>query len=274
MRFKKYLLTEKTYRIGADVDLIYKKTFAKYEKIFKKGDFRKFIKAVQSADNVGNGKFGFGVIKSSELKSRDCRIAHDLNPIKIQCGLLGGNFYKPKTKTIQVSLNSNAVNLIILQKAKSIDDILSILGSSNQIERFNSEFDAKSLKGSIYHELSHWINDSIHNFHITKMLKKASELDKISILQRDGSNLFTDYEIDAQVHAIKQLKREFNKSWDLLSWQDIIQIKPSFIVIKQQLKRSTPKVQKDYHKRMIKRSNREQLLGKLMQKTFIKDMIQ
>jgi len=274
MRFKKYLLNEKTARIGADVDMIYKLSFLKYEKIFKKDDLQLFIKEIQSTNNIGNGQFIFNTFNSSILKSRDCRMAHDINPINIQCGLLNGNFYRPIDKMIQISLNMSATNILIMHKIKNIDDLSKVIKNSDILERIQSEFDGKSIKGSIYHELSHWIDDSKHNFHITKMIKKASELQSTDIMKKDGSVVFTDYEIEAQVHAIKQLKREFNKSWDFITWNDIIQFKPSFDVIKNQLKQSKPIVQKNYYQRLIKRLNREKLLGKLMQKTFKKYMLQ
>jgi len=275
MRFRKYLLTEKTAQIGADVDMIFKKAFLKYEKIFKKDDMRGFIKAMQSTNSLGGGKFVFVDIKSSELKSRDGRIAHDINPVRIRCGLLDGSSYVPSLNLINISLNMNATGLMILNKVKTIKDVEALMPmEADLFERFKNEFSGKSIKGSIYHELAHWIDDSKHNFHITKGLKKSAEIGNTDNMKRDGSNLFTDYEIEAQVHAIKQLKREFNKSWDVLSWNDIIQFKPSFNVIKTELHRSGSKVQKNYHKRMVKRLNREKLLGKLMQKTFVRDMIQ
>ena len=131
------------------------------------------------------------------------------------------------------------------------------------------------IKNTIFYEIDQDGGD-VANYDIDEITD--SEFKKMKMIIEDKMIKIDmkrrDYEIDAQVHAIKQLKRDFNKSWDFLSWHDIVQFKPSFDVIRNQLKQSTPKVQKDYFKRMTKRLNREKLLGKLMQKTFMRDMIQ
>jgi hypothetical protein len=56
-----------------------------------------------------------------------------------------------------------------------------------------------------------------HNQHISKKLQKSKETHDISVLQKHGTTLFTDYEIDAQVHALKQIKRNYKKEWDNLT---------------------------------------------------------
>jgi hypothetical protein len=140
------------------------------------------------------------------------------------------------------------------------------------MKQFFNEVSPASIKGTIYHELSHWISDSIYNRNISKRLEIAQQSGKLDILTKYGSNLFTDYELDAQVHAIKQLKRDYKKDWDKLTWSDIIEKKGSFDVIFKRLKTLNTRDQEEYFKRMIKRLNREGLLGKKLRNSFIKAM--
>jgi len=264
MRFRQYL-NEKTYKISTDVDLIYNKYFKKILKPIQKGDIKTFMSMLDKTRTIG-GEYSFGNIESSKLKSKQSKIASDTNPVDIKMGVFdAGSFYRPSKNMIYLSLNKNVIS--ILSTCVEIDDVKRRLGNK-VAERFLNELSEGSMKGSIYHELSHWLNDTFHNFNITKRLDKAQKVQDMSIMQKGGSVLFTDYEIDAQVHAIKQLKRVYKKEWDTITWDKIVQYKASFNVIFDQLKRSPAKIQKSYMKTMLKRLNREKLLGKAMQRTF------
>jgi hypothetical protein len=268
MKFYNYL-NEKTYAIGADVDYIYNKAFKKIVKDFEK-DWKKTIDYLITERT-------FITIPSTDLKSRQSKKASEIKPILIFCGSFSrGNFYRPAYNEISLSINRNAVQYIY-DKSKFYDNLKEIVDMLPQPSRKSiiNSFKEADIKGTIYHELSHWLNDVFHNQHISKKLQKSKETHDISVLQKHGTTLFTDYEIDAQVHALKQIKRNYKKEWDNLTWMDIIEIKSSFEVIFKQLKSSSKKVQEEYRKNLTKRLNREKLLGRAMQVSFydaIKDI--
>lgn len=255
-RFLEYI-NEKTYRIGGDVDYIYKKLFQPYMKLLP--DIDKFINKVNKSNSV------FGEMNSDELKSKDCKKAHKENPILITAGVFNTSSYTPSKSLIKLALNYSVID--VLNKHRSKEEIESMIGSATS-KRFFNELSEPNIKGTIYHELSHWINDTIHNRHISKRLDKSLQFDDLSILLKYGSTLFTDYEIDAQVHAIKQLKRNYKKNWDKLSWMDIVSLKGNFNVIFTKLKTINKKEQTAYFKALTKRLNRENLLGKGLKNTF------
>jgi len=250
MRFKKYL-TEKTFAIGADVDYIYKNFF------------KKFVNTVNKNPNKVKD-FPVTKFSSSELKSKKAQMAHKENPVTIYTGVFDTSAYYPFESKITLSLNKS---VIILLKSHSIEEIKRMLGDK-EFKRFMNEMTPGSIKGTIYHELSHWISDTLYDKNITKRIIKAKEKNTYTPMVKFGETYFTDYELDAQVHAIKQLKRDYSKEWNDLTWDDIITKKSSFNVIGKALKKASKEAREDYRKRMIKRLNREKLLGKGMMNTF------
>ena len=265
MKFKQYLLLEKTYAIGADVDLIYKKYFKKIINTFNKKDieiFRNLLKKYYK-----NGEWYFGKMLSANLKSKVAKKANILNPVNIYLGVTkDSSNYTPEKKMINISLNKNAVDIIAKENMKQFKANL----DNDTWERFNNELSPSAIKSTIYHELSHWLNDTLHNQNITKRIVKTKELKSIKPLQRFNKIDFSDFELDAQIHALKQLKRDYKKEWDNLSWKDIAQKKPFFDVWFDELRSATPQVQNKIHQLMIKRLNRENLLGKKMRTTFMR----
>lgn len=262
-KFLEYL-NEKTFRIGGDVDLVYKKIFHPYIKLLP--NFDMFMDKVNK-DKIKSNEYFFEVIFSHELKTKDCKEAHEVNPIGIKGGIFDTSSYVPSLSLIKLSLNIGVIN--ILQQNRSKESIENLIGTAVS-KRFFNELSPANLKGTIYHELSHWLNDSLHNKNISKRLKKAQQTQNYDILKKHGDAIFTDYELDAQVHAIKQLKRDYRKDWDKLTWYDIIEVKSSFDVIFSRLKHLNSKDQNEYFQRMIKRLNREGLLGKGLRNSFIK----
>ena len=267
MRLLKYL-NEKTFRIGADVDLIYNLFFKELIKTFNKGDLKKFVRELQSNPTTSKGTT-IGEISSISLKSKQGQKAHELNPITIRCGVFSTSSYTPRKQIIHISLNAQAVNIITVHDMKSMEDIEDMFPSPGNVRRFKSEFTSSAIKGTIYHELSHWMNDTFHDRNIAKRIKKWKQSGDIrKLIGKSSDAMFTDFEIDAQVHALKQLKRDYNKIWDSITWKDVEELKPSFAATRDKLTRSLPKEQTRYMKIMLKRLNREKLLGKKLQTTF------
>jgi hypothetical protein len=239
------LLTEKLTNIDDDVILIYNNFFA--------SDITKLENTGIISDDI----FLETKTNTSILKTKEAIIAHELNPCEIWINA-GTNYYYPENKIISISLNSNAIKYVknshnrILKKAIDYQDYdMSIM--------LAKEFTEEKIKGSIHHELAHWIDDTINNRHLTKRLNKAKELNT-----RDIGGIpinATKMEIQAQIHNIKQLHNKYSNIWDNLSFYDMIKYSPPLFLVYLTLKGDTKtKWIRDLKTRM----HREGLLGKNM----------
>jgi hypothetical protein len=259
MKTYKQFLLEHTFRIGKDVDFIYNKTY------------KKFVNAVIKYNKTGGvfPKLPNKIeISSSELKSKDAKNAHKMNPIKIIAfnDPDEGNAYSPVYKSIFLNPNQEVIDLI--KREGGIEQASNVL-YRNQEAAFKDELTEKRIKATIYHELSHWIDDSLHNFHITTMINQVRSNPKNAqkILKQDGADsLDSFYEINAQIHALKQYKRSMNKKlWDRLAFSDVERMFASMNNVSSTLKsRYGVKEYQRWKKEILKRMAREKLLGKNM----------
>jgi hypothetical protein len=248
-----YRLTEKTFNIGKDVDFIYNKFFKKRIDRFRKDD-----------NNLPALGF-YGRLYSGELLSKTSKKAHNNNPVDIDCGAFPeGSFYRPVEKQIYISLNFSAIEFYDRKESLSTNDKRAI----------ENELTEHRIKSTIYHELSHWISDSLYNKYIYTMIARAKNIsetdpngrDKIlKLLKQGGLSIHTtNYEVDAQIHAIKQLKRTFRKGWDYFTFKDLLFKIPSLRMIAKDLYSLGDDVYKEWMKDLTKRMHREKLLGKNM----------
>ena len=138
---------------------------------------------------------------------------------------------------------------------KAVND----LSDYKQKKIFKIEFTEEKIKGSIHHELTHWIDDVFHNRHIEKRINKQVELQT-----RDIGGIpvnATKMEIQGQIHNIKQLYNKYKNNWDVLTFDDILNISPTLNTVNNSL----PSNFKERWIRDLKiRMNREGLLGKNM----------
>jgi len=144
------------------------------------------------------------------------------------------------------------------------------LGSSpvSDYELFLNEITEHKLKATIAHELSHWISDSLYNSQIKKTINLAIKLDKHikEVLRVEDVNM-SYFEIDAQIHGIKQIKRKKNKYWDTYTLTDLFFMYPPLRATTTVLYNKYSKEVLDiWLKNLITRMNRENLLGKNMKK--------
>jgi hypothetical protein len=289
MRFKKYLLLEKTFNISKDVKYIYDKCFDPLVKEIYKHAWSKIGKTFDfndtAVDKILSGKYRsffskikdsndvtYKIIDSSELPSKQAKESNTANPTEIHCGAYSyGNFYRPsetrkasgenvKKSLIQLSLHHNALRLVFRRELKYID--------SSQLRSFYEEFKPARIKSTLAHEVSHWMNDTLHNFHITKLLKTTRELGKPEILKLHKKDVnMTHFEIDAQIHGLKQLKMQHRKDWDTLELKDIYLKYASLRFTAGQIYKEYGKEVGDiWQKMIVKRMAREKLLGKNMKK--------
>jgi len=236
------LVTSKTFQISRDVDVIYNKYF------------KKTIEKIKSNKPLIEKS---SYIDSDKLVSNICKKAHEQNPVTIVAAPISnmGNFYAPSKSIIHLSFNKNVVNLI--RSKGGYDNAIKSL-PEHQVNSFIQEFSLSTMKASIAHELSHWIQDSLHNRHINKKLKIAKEKGFGNI------DVSTPIELDAQIHNFRQLYRKYWKSWDTLSFVDVFKLNPALLSVIRVMIYN--KNFKEWLKKFILRLNREGLLGEKMRK--------
>jgi hypothetical protein len=240
------LLNEKLTDIDDDVNLLYVKYF-EYD-----------VNQLVNTNIITDTMFLKSEIDTSILNSPESIESHKLNPCTIKINF-GSNFYQPSTNIISVSVNSNALNFV---KNESKGDILLAANSlydERQKKSLIHEFTEERIKGSIHHELAHWIDDTLHNRHIAKRLNKAMEL-KDKNIKNIPVNA-TKMEVQAQIHNVKQLHNKHSNTWDLLSFNDMLSYSPPLTSIYNSL---SGDIRKRWVRDLKTRMYREGLLGKNM----------
>jgi 8-oxo-dGTP pyrophosphatase MutT (NUDIX family) len=242
------LLTEKLTNVDSDVDLLYNKYFkTDIDELNKTGIIRKEMFEEYQGDNT------------NILNSEDSIKANETNICELIINNRLGNAYRPSTKTIFLSANRNAINYVLNEFNGDYNDALDSLKGGNQYNSFKMEFTEERIKGSIHHELAHWIDDTNNNQHIYKRTEIASKLGT-----RDINNVPVDstkMEIQGQIHNIKQVYNKYKENWNELSLRDLFNLTPTLNIVFNNLKDS---FKKQWVKDLILRMNRENLLGDKM----------
>jgi hypothetical protein len=291
MRLEQYL-TEKTFNINKDVEYIYNRCFKGLVDEIHKQTGKDVNFDSDAIMRLVNGKYDwffrrvqkneiwieYEQLLSEDLPSKSAKEASKVNPTVIFCGVFKkGNYYVPQESAkqttkgidrsiISLSLNPSALHFALTGGIK--EPAAQAMEVSGQMKSFRQEFKPQRIKATIAHELSHWMNDTFHNYHITNMLKLARELSDLEInkLGKKDVNM-THFEIDAQIHGIKQLKRSISKIWNELEIKDVLfrynSLRHMGTVI---YKGHGKEIGDIWQKLLIKRMSREKLLGKNMRK--------
>jgi len=204
------LLNEALPDVNSDVDLIYNKYF------------RNDISNIKAFNMVDKNMFSRSVTDTSILRSDICVKVHELNPCDIYINH-GGNNYSPINKYINLSVHMGALGLV-LHYDGNLNSAANSVGE-NMRNGFLSEFTERKIKGSIHHELLHWIDDTLNNKHLKKRLDKANEVGVNKYFKGKDINM-SKFEIQAQMGNIIQLKNEFGGDWDIISFKDLINLSP------------------------------------------------
>lgn len=250
-------LNEATYNIDSDVDLVYKVSgMQKFIETFKKSGY----KGGDQYDNLKD-------FDSSILKCPQSVAAHKVNPIRFICAVGGAvNYYDMVNHKIRLSISRDVIDLY-RDEYPTFDSLY-----NDQLETIKSELNEDRIKATIYHELSHWISDSLHNSHLTKLASKALDQEEHGghgDMKLGKYNVGeTYYEIDAQIHGIKQIKRnKTDVEWNSMTLNDLFKLYPSLNVIKNKLKVAPNDNELyDWIRALTTRMSREGLLGKNMTK--------
>ena len=268
MRLQRYLINEKTFKITSEVNGIWNRSFKKY--------IRKWEPESGSPPVYGAGKqirnlqdVEFGFFMSYELKSNEAKAASLVNPALIRAGVYrsGPNYSITSGKLgndkfnsmITLSLNYNAVSIMVSGREGQV--------KPEQFKYSKNEVSEDRIKAMIAHEISHWLNDSLHNWNIRNLVNVALELDKPEMMLMGKENInMTHFEIDALIHGIKQVKSMHKKEWDKFTFKKLREIYTPLWTITNDIRKHPPKVFDVWMRLLVKRMHREKLLGKNMRK--------
>jgi len=236
------LLTEKIFDLDSDVNMIYDKYFKYYIDYVAK--YRKMTDLVK------------GSFKSEELTSKLAKKANEINPVTIiindSKSAYSSSYYNPTEQIISISYNKEAINFVF-DNENSLDVAKTQL-PLNMRNSLEHEFKESVIKGSIHHELAHWIDDTLNNNHIKKTLAKNQN--------KRIKNINTHYlEIQGQIHNVKQLHNEYSEIWDDLTFDELISKSPALNSINNKLNGDLKKM---WLRKLKTRMYRENLLGKNM----------
>ncbi len=243
------LINERLMAVDVDVNMI-------YDKYFKED-----IEKVRATGKVTKEMFLHHELTTSDLISSLSKKANDINPCEIIINR-GLNFYSALNNRISLSINDKMIDFVLYEHGGSIKNAYEYLKVNvpHQTKTFINEFNPSKLKGSIHHELVHWIDDTLHNRHIKKRAKISMETN--TDMTKKGLPINADkIEIQGQIHNVYQLKQEFKEIWDELTFEKLINLSTTLTVVNKQLKGDT---NDNWRKELKTRMYREGLLGKKM----------
>ena len=254
------ILLEKTFQINAAVDFIYKHAFKDTVDAMKKGTW--------------DGNFRYGKMKTTSLPGKAIEKANETNPATIFIHDDGKNIYQPTEGVIRLSLNRQVMDLVRQHGTKEAHSMIRN-SAPQQYKMFKQEFDGTRIKSAIYHELSHWLDDTLHGGHLGKTASsvntayRAGDREKGERIRRrgKGTEFETDYERNAQIHAMKVLKKKLGKEWDEISFERMLHRDASLSNIYNILKKRNDGSYESWKRDILKRMHREKILGDEMTKT-------
>jgi len=262
-----YKLEKRIYNLKKDVDFIYDHAFKEFIQDFHS----ELLKPLEFYGEKSLGRdFKFVTFSTKELKAKECKIADSKLSVPIFCGVFdSGNFFnfsgdKPY---IQLSLHSVLVHSIYSNKIENIKGMKYII-SNTQLKKAKNEFDEGRIKGSIAHELSHWVDGANYDI-FNKIVSKNTELSRQELLKLKNKSVDMSYfEIQGQIHGISELKRKYKKQWNDMSLNDLFNLYTSLSSIANTLyKNYGSDVVLIWSRNLIKRLAREGLLGVNMKLT-------
>ena len=243
------LLNEKLTNIEDDVDML-------YELYFRKG-----VEEVEQTRRINGDTFEQTDTDTSILKNELCVKAHAINPCTIVVNK-ASNHYNPNKKLISIAISLQGANYVINEFGGDLDRAIEEM-DPRQAVTMKKEFTEAKIKGSIHHELVHWLDDTFNNQHIKKRIDKNIKLHNAGeALPFNSVTVNAHYmEIQAQIHNIKQLYNKHSDEWDTLSFEDMIHLSPTLTNTYRSLPYS---LKMEWVKKIKMRMFREGLLGKKM----------
>lgn len=252
-------LLEKLFYIKEQVDYIYKHCFKAFLKSVNTNKVNDTIKQyLANRQSVLLKK-----LTTKDLsKHSEVELANNKQIFAIKCGVFAdGSFVDYDNNIIQISINySNTANRVLAGSFEVFSDS----------RKAKHSIPEERITSTIYHELSHWLSNSLYNGYIVGNIKnrhRKAQSKKMSFddYKKVDTTNTSYFEIDAQIHAIHNLKR-YNKNWDSLTIIELFDLYPSLKDVATEIyqKGKNSKRLNDWLKQLRKRMDREGLLGKSM----------
>jgi hypothetical protein len=251
-------LEEYIYDIDKDVELVFRKLNIPYYLDVLKSFDKSKVKSVFSSINENI----FISVSSSILKTSDCKEAHALNPIIINFGIFKNNIYEDNKNVVNISIGLDGLK--VLKQYDFSWTSYSNFNDDKEIQKLYNYFSPVKIKASIKHELSHWLDDSLHDRFLKKKSDKAEQNPKyLQRYYRDPLILVTEFEINGQVHALSYVKKSMNKSeWNQLTFKKLVEINlPLQQIVASFVHHKDKNSFQKWNKLIIKRMSREGLLS-------------
>jgi len=266
-----YIFMENLYNVQRDVNIIYNRFYKKLVddvkndrgidiESYRDSSFNHLLHQypLQSSSDIL-----FGGLHSSDLVSPDCKKASKIKPVTIYVGVSSSsNFYDFGDNFINISPNSYIFNLIVSLGTKVAFERIPL----KAVKRAKNEITEFRIKASIAHELSHWIDNSLHsvmdNIAGNPIKYSGKDLSNKLLLRKHNVNA-TYYELQAQIHGIAQIKKVYRAQWDKFTLYDLFNAYTALHEVARSLA-SDPEELNQWLKDLVKRMSREGILGKNM----------
>lgn len=244
---KQTILNEALRNVDEDVNFIYD--------IF----FKRYIDVINHSGNVNVVRsFTPLEINTGMLPSEESKKAHKLNPCKITINNADSpneNYYSPNKSVIGLSLPIGAFEYIKNNWNGNINDAATVYPT------IKYEFTEYRVKGSINHELTHWLDDTFNNNSIKRKLDSYRN-GSSGYFNRENRTHMIYYEVNAMMGNIKQAYNKYkDTTWDDMTFEDLVNMLPSLHNAKTVM---IGKELKDYYIKIKTRMYREGILGKNM----------
>lgn len=177
-------------------------------------------------------------LSSAHLRSFECKSAYKDNPIQIEIVISNnGSFYSPFHNLLRIAHPKGMYRFIVskyprelLIKEFNLSTLFDYMDRDEMLFNKNkiiNEFNDDFLKSRIYHELSHWIDDTKNSRHLLKLMKDLDYCkDRAEYLYNKykHKNINLSYvEINAQVNSIYYLSKKYSKEkWNLMNIYELI----------------------------------------------------
>lgn len=253
MYIKKYiresvrsLLNEKLTNVEEDVDLIYK--------LYFKTD----IDTIEKTGLITHDMFKPDYTHTSVLISAESIKCNELKPCEIKINGKG-NFYNPIDSIISVGISRSSIDFVMDYGDGVIDNAIHYLEDERLRRGLPLDFKEERVKGTIHHELVHWIDDTLHNKHLTNRINKARERGTRDLKGIPVNS--TKSEIQGQIHNIKQLYNKHKDIWDTITFDEMLRLSSVLSHIYNSFNYT---IRNKWRKEIRIRMHREGLLGKKM----------
>lgn len=179
-------------------------------------DEQRVSKAAREFFMLGDEK-NMVTFHSKHLRSKTAKAANEIKPIEILImPRVANNAYNPKDSVIKLGVTVSAVN-----GATAVDMV-----PYHQIKMLRNEFSPTKIRSTVRHELTHWIDDALHNLHTSKVASTATNVQFHNYIKGGTEHAYLGHiEITAAVNTIDQIRSDIGVSeYNKLTWPELVSL--------------------------------------------------